>query len=249
VSLVLRGARATPGWGPIAGALFGLVTVGGVALSQVWPTGALAMVQSIVEFLRSAGTAGPAVFTALQVLVAVVGAVPASLLGVAAGLVYGPMLGFALAALGNLLGAVIAFALSRYLLRSAIERLLARYGQLRELDASVSQDGWKLICLLRLSPVMPFSATSYLLGLSGVSFPHYLIGTLASLPALFGYVCLGTFTDAGLSAWATGASPLRWVFFGVGGIVTLLTIMHLGRRVLQQRVALQPIEQSGSPGE
>jgi len=48
--------------------------------------------------------------------------------------------------------------------------------RLRSLDLSVSQDGWKLVFLLRLSPIMPFSATSYLLGLSSVSLLHYTVG-------------------------------------------------------------------------
>ena len=38
---------------------------------------------------------------------------------------------------------------------------------------------------------MPFVATSYLLGLSAISLRDYMLGTLAALPALLGYVSLG----------------------------------------------------------
>ena len=233
----------------VAGPLCGLVLIGSVLSSWVWPGGAVAMVQSIVEFLRSAAIGGPALFATLQVLVTLSGALPASLLGVAAGAVYGMVPGFALSALGSLLGAVIAFWLSRYLFRSAIERLVSRHGRLRQLDALVPQGGWKLVCLLRLSPIMPFSATSYLFGLSTVSFPDYLAGTLAALPALFAYVCLGALTDAGFSAWSSGANPLRWVLLGIGVIATLLIIVHLGGLGVQRQPALQLIDQDGGSSE
>jgi hypothetical protein len=39
---------------------------------------------------------------------------------------------------------------------------------------------------------MPFVATSYLLGLSAISLRDYMLGTLAALPALLGYVSLGS---------------------------------------------------------
>lgn len=249
MSLALHSVRAAPGWWVAAGALCGLVLVGGVLGNWLWPGGAVAMVQSMVDFLRSAGIAGPALFAVLQILVAVSGALPASLLGVAAGAIYGLVPGFALAALGSLMGAVIAFGLSRSLFRPVVERLVSRHGRLHRLDAAISRHGWKLVCLLRLSPVMPFSATSYLFGLSSITLPDYLIGTLASLPALLGYVFLGTFTDAGLSAWASGANPLRWLMLGVGGLATLLVMLLLGRLVLQQQLALHLIEQDCGSGE
>jgi uncharacterized membrane protein YdjX (TVP38/TMEM64 family) len=249
VSSTLRIVRAVPSGLLIAGAIFALVAIGGVVGSRAWGNDAVAMAQSIVEFLRSSGFAGPAYFVAVQVLIALTGAVPVSMLAVAAGAVYGLILGFALAALGTLLGAVIGFGLSRRLFRSAIERLVSRHGRLRKLDASISQDGWKLVCLLRLSPVMPFSATTYLLGLSTVSLPDYLAGTLACLPVLLGYACLGALTDAGVTAWASGNNPLRWILLGVGGIATLLVVVHLRRLASRQQPSLQLIDQGFGSSE
>jgi uncharacterized membrane protein YdjX (TVP38/TMEM64 family) len=55
----------------------------------------------------------------------------------------------------------------------------------------LAQDGWRLVCVLRVSPVMPFAMTSYALGLTGISQRAYLLGTLAALPALLGYVTVG----------------------------------------------------------
>jgi uncharacterized membrane protein YdjX (TVP38/TMEM64 family) len=71
----------------------------------------------------------------------------------------------------------------------------------------IVRDGWKLVRMLRISPIMPFAATSYMVSLSSICLRDYAVGTLASLPALCGYVLIGTLADAGFSAWTTGADP------------------------------------------
>ena len=83
-----------------------------------------------------------------------VGVVPASLLGIAAGGVYGVVLGFLLAAAGTLIGGWLAFKLARSLLRPWVERMLARRGpgRMARLDEAVTRDGWRFVCLLRISP-------------------------------------------------------------------------------------------------
>ena len=83
------------------------------------------------------------------------------------------------------------------------------------------------MCLLRVSPIMPFSATSYLLGLSAIRLRDYAAGTLASLPALGGYVFTGTLADTGLSSWASGAGLVHWLLLAIGGLATLLLIVRL----------------------
>ena len=57
----------------------------------------------------------------------------------------------------------------------------------------------------------------------------YLLGTLASLPALLGYVVLGHLTDVGLSAAAQGASLLRWTTLGIGLLATALLTVRISR--------------------
>jgi hypothetical protein len=76
--------------------------------------------------------------------------------------------GFLLAAASTMVGALAAFFLSRSLFRPTVERLIATRPRLRNFDALIAQDGWRLVCLLRISPVMPFSAASYMLGLSSI---------------------------------------------------------------------------------
>jgi uncharacterized membrane protein YdjX (TVP38/TMEM64 family) len=205
----------------------GGLTIFGIAAMYVSAGSVVGVAASIVRELRDLGSAGVVLFALLQAFVAISGVLPASLLGFAAGAFYGLPTGFALAAVSTLIGALIAFVLSRSLFRPLVERAASRRPRLRSLDGLIARDGWKLVFLLRISPVMPFSATSYLLGLSSIDLRAYLVGTLGSLPALAGYVFLGTLADASLSAWSNGASPLRWSLLGAGGIATAALTVRL----------------------
>lgn len=168
-------------------------------------------------------------FVALQVLIALSGVVPASLVGLAAGAAYGPVLGFAVAAASTLAAAAIAFALARSALRPAIAAMLSRRAALSRMDRAITRDGWRTVCLLRVSPVMPFALTSYALGLTGLRTSHYILGTLAALPALAGYVVLGWLGRVGARHAADGLSAFQAIGLGIGAIATIGMIVHVGR--------------------
>jgi uncharacterized membrane protein YdjX (TVP38/TMEM64 family) len=220
-------------WRPSARGLAAILLTGlivlGIAAASVSPERVIGVAEEFMHVVRGLGVRGAAMFAMVQLLVAVSGILPASLLGVAAGVIYGLVPGFALAAVSTWAGALLSFFLSRSLFRATIERLAVRRPRLRDLDARIAQDGWKLVCLLRISPVMPFSATSLVLGLSAVGLRDYAIGTLASLPALFGYVFIGTLADTSLSAWATGTSSVRLILLAIGGLATLILVLRLGQ--------------------
>jgi uncharacterized membrane protein YdjX (TVP38/TMEM64 family) len=210
--------------------------IGGAALLAAVAVGSLfgeqwsGAVLTVLERLRHLGWIGWLIFALLQTLVALIGILPASLLGLAAGAVYGVALGFGLSAIGIMLGAAIAFALTRSALRPAIAHKLAANQRLARLDHAVGRDGWRLVLLMRVSPVMPFSLTSYALGLSAISPRDYALGTLAALPALLLYVAIGTLSRSGLAA-LHGHAPIHLVLVGVAIIATGLLSLRLGRLI------------------
>jgi uncharacterized membrane protein YdjX (TVP38/TMEM64 family) len=216
-------------WRVVAALAAGAVILGCVAVGLVRSDLHAAVVAEILDIVRGAGKVGWIGFAIMQLLVAASGILPASLLGIAAGVSYGVGLGFALAAVGTMAGALLAFALSRSLFRGMIAGWLARRPGLARFDALVAHDGWRIVCLLRISPVMPFAATSYALGLSAIGLRAYLIGTLASLPALLGYVFLGALADTGVSTWGQGGGLLRWTMLGFGVIATVALTLMVGR--------------------
>lgn len=166
----------------------------------------------------------------IQITVALCGILPASATAMGIGAAYGIAGGFFLSAPATLIGALISFGLSRTFLRGFIQRLLRKNAKLDKLDQILSAEGWKIACLFRLSPIMPFSVTSYALGMSALSLRAYMIGTLASLPALLGYITLGALTAESLSSVANAS--ISWIHAAIlvtGGLGTLALVWHISR--------------------
>ncbi|GJE38716.1 TVP38/TMEM64 family protein [Methylobacterium persicinum] len=218
---------------PKASRLAGLLLLGVLAAAPL-AVGVLApdAAERVANGLKGLGPSGPAIILAVQALVAASGVVPASGIGIAAGALLGPVEGFVVAAAGTLAGALVTFGLARTVLGA---RALARFGgrRLAALDGALAEEGWRLVCLIRLSPIMPFAPTSLALGTTAVGLRDYALGTLAALPALFAYVALGALGRGG-GHLLSGAGPAEWLRLGVlgaGAVATILLMMRL-RRIL-----------------
>jgi uncharacterized membrane protein YdjX (TVP38/TMEM64 family) len=200
-------------------------------------------VAAAASWLRSFGALGCLVFVALEFLVTLVGIVPGALLGIAAGAIYGVMTGFWASAGGIMAGAVVAFGLSRSMLRPWIGRVLGKRTRLAMLDQAIAKEGWRIVALLRISPAMPFSITSYALGFSGISARDYVLGTLASLPPLLGYVVIGALGGIGYSAKTRAGTEIHLTLLVLGVAATLALTVYLSRLlggVLRAGQALAP---------
>ena len=211
------------------GAALGLATVAGAAAAILFPHAALEASQRIAETARGAGVAGVLLFALVQALVALSGILPAALLGVAAGAIYGLKLGFLVAAAATLAGAWLAFTASRASCGESVRRFLDARAGARRLDEAIVSDGWRFVLLLRLSPVMPFAATSFALGLTRVGVRDYLLGTLGALPALLGYVAMGAICENGASFVAQGAAWWQYGGLGLGLAATAALTLRIGR--------------------
>ncbi|MGA2226343.1 MAG: VTT domain-containing protein [Syntrophobacteraceae bacterium] len=209
-----------------------------LGFAVIWPHALFTRIEGLLRATRNLGATGGVLFMCAQIVVALSGILPASMICVLAGAMYGFGSGFAIAALGTMVGAILAFALSRSFFRVTIERMLSKHKRLEDLDRIIAYDGWKIACLLRISPLMPFSATGFMLGLSSIRFRDYLIGTLASLPALIGYVFMGTIADSTLSAVTSGTLTYKSAFFAVGGLATLILTLYIGK--IASKVGLLP---------
>ncbi len=229
--------------------LAGLALLGGLAAAPL-VAGILApdAAARLTARLAELGPAGLAILLVVQALVAASGVVPASGVGIAAGALLGPVEGFCVAALGTMTGALITFAVARTVLGA---RALARFGgrRLAALDGALAAEGWRLVCLIRLSPIMPFAPTSLALGASTVGLRDYALGTLAALPALFAYVALGAMGQGG-GHLLSGAGPAEWLRLGVlsaGAVATVLLMLRL-RRILGRAVPGHALPNGNLPG-
>ena len=215
----------------LGGCGLAVLLAGGFLLRRMGPGGAAEWQATVISAIEDAGAWAPIALVVGQILIASSGVLPASLLGLAAGALYGIPTGFVLCGLSTLAGAVIAFRLSRSLFRGRMERMLRNRPRLADFDRRLATESWRLVCLLRVSPVMPFAATSYMLGLSAVRERDYLVGTLFALPALFGYVCLGYLARAGVAAGTVGADRFHWGLLAFGVVATLALTLRVGQLI------------------
>jgi uncharacterized membrane protein YdjX (TVP38/TMEM64 family) len=158
----------------------------------------------LLETARGAGAVGGLLFAAAYVAVTVSG-LPASLLTLGAGLVWGPVLGVVVVWPGAVIGAVLSFLIGRTVLRDAVAARKAAWPLAEAIDRALAGGGARLVFLLRLSPLFPFNVLNYGLGVSGVSLRDYTLATAAGiLPGTVVYVWIGS-TVGSVAELASGS--------------------------------------------
>ena len=192
-------------------------------------------------WVEGLGFWGPVVFV-VGYAVATVGFIPGSLLTLAGGAIFGLAEGTALVFIGASLGATAAFLASRYLVRGAVERRVATEPRFAAIDRAVGREGFKIVLLLRLTPVVPFVLLNYALGLTRVQLRDYVSAFIGMLPATLLYVYYGKVVgDVARVAAGVGEEQGwgTWVVTGIGLVATIVVIAlvtRIARRALREEV-------------
>ena len=186
---------------------------------------------SFQSWIGELGAWGILIFGVVYI-VATVLLVPVSVLTVVAGLAFGVAIGFPLVVVAATIGATLAFLVARYLVHQRVESLVARRPRFKAVNAAVSEGGWKVVGLLRLSPVLPFNLQNYFYGVTDVKLAHYVPATfIGIMPGTLLYVYLGA---AGKAASGDGGGPLQWTFFAIGLIATLAVAVFVTRKAKEK---------------
>ncbi len=112
---------------------------------------------------------------------------PASLMTPLAALLFGPIYGWALAYVGAILSATVAFLIGRY-----FGKKLKFTGFIQKYKEKLENNGFETVLFLRLVPLFPFDFVNYACGLSNIKYRTYLIGSLIGIiPGLTAYIFLG----------------------------------------------------------
>lgn len=127
-------------------------------------------------------------------IVAIVLLFPGMVLQVIAGALYGLWIGLFVAWIATSAGQAFAFLLGRYLFRSTVSGFLTkRVPNFAVVENALAQEGWKLVCLLRISPIIPYNVLNYVLAVTSIGFWTFTIASAVSiLPYTVGYVYLGS---------------------------------------------------------
>ena len=195
------------------------------------------MLATLREWVSGHGAVGMVGFGAAYVGLVLL-LVPGAALTLIAGALFGPRWGVAIVAIATSVADAVAFLLARYVAGAAVERLRRRHPRFSALDQALMDGGWRIVALLRLNPAIPYSASNYLFGASGVAFLPYLLASgLFTLPGAFAYVYLGYVGAETLGGRAR--SGVEWTVLAVGLVATVATVVYV--TVLASR-ALATIE-------
>jgi uncharacterized membrane protein YdjX (TVP38/TMEM64 family) len=191
------------------------------------------------DWSMSMGPWLPLAFLAAHIVVTVL-PFPRTAFTLAAGLLFGPVLGVTLAVVASTASAVIALEL----VRAAGWQLsrLVRHQAVETLDSRLRDRGWVAVISLRLIPAVPFAPLNYAVGASAVRVLPYTLATVAGLlPGTAAVVILG-------DALTGHVSPLLFLVSlctGLVGITLLAYEIRLHRR--HRSSAATEIDDSAEP--
>ena len=186
----------------------GIVVVAGLALAAVAALTAAALGSdlgfaplAIEDAIRAWGAWSVGASIALMVLHSFI-PFPAEFLAIANGMVFGPWWGTVITWFGAMLGAAMAFALSRWLGRPFIAKVIAQRNW-QTLDRWAAEDGVYVVLVSRFIPLIAFNLINYAAGLSRISWWTFLWTTgVGILPLTVLMVAMGHSIDTfGWGSW------------------------------------------------
>ena len=169
------------------------------------------------------GPWAPVLFVLLYIAAAVTLA-PAFFLTVAGGAVFGVWQGSLLVFVGASLGASAVYALASPLARTRWMQRITADRRVAAVRHAVAGGGVRIMLLLRLSPLVPYSILNYALALSGVRYADFVVALLGMIPAILLYTYYGKVVGD-VAALAAGVSPPRGVEYYVLLAVGLVTVV------------------------
>ncbi|CAL5183863.1 unnamed protein product [Lathyrus oleraceus] len=191
---------------------------------------------------RDLGRWGPLVLAVAYIPLTVL-AVPASVLTLGGGYLFGLPVGFVADSIGATVGAGAAFLLGRTIGRPFVVSRLKDYPQFKSVATAIRRSGFKIVLLLRFVPLLPFNMLNYLLSVTPVSLVEYMLASwLGMMPITLALVYVGT-TLKDLSDVTHGWSEFsktRWAFIIIGlvvSVVLMICVTKVAKSALDKALA------------
>ncbi len=189
------------------------------------------LLKNTLAWIESLGAIAPLAFIGIYII-STIAFLPASLLTLGAGIVFGVWLGSLYVFVGATLGAIAAFLVGRYLARDWAVEKIAGNDKFNAIDRAVGKEGLKIVLLTRLSPLFPFNLLNYAFGLTGVSIQDYIIGSVGMIPGTLMYVYIGSLAG-NIALIGTANQPtnstLQWSIQIIGFIATVAVTIYVTR--------------------
>jgi uncharacterized membrane protein YdjX (TVP38/TMEM64 family) len=200
------------------------------------------MLRQALAWINERGRVGAIAYITLYII-ATVAFLPGSIITLGGGAIFGIFWGSLYVFIGASLGATAAFLIGRYFARNWVYQKIAGNEKFRKIDDAVGKEGFKIVCLTRLSPVFPFNLLNYAFGVTGVSLKDYLLGFVGMIPGTVMYVYIGSLAGA-CALIGTKAQPtnsfVEWARMIIGFIATVavtVVITRIARKALEEKVS------------
>ncbi|XP_023540135.1 uncharacterized protein LOC111800596 isoform X4 [Cucurbita pepo subsp. pepo] len=188
------------------------------------------------------GVWGPVVLAIAYIPLTIM-AVPASILTLGGGYLFGLPIAIVADSIGATAGAGAAFLIGRTVGKSFVVSKLKDYPQFRSVAIAIHRSGFKIILLLRLVPLLPFNIMNYLLSVTPISLGKYMLASwLGMMPITVALVYVGT-TLKDLSDVTHGwneFSKSDWAFLVLGlsiSVVLIICITKVAKAALDKALA------------
>ncbi|SKA83055.1 Uncharacterized membrane protein YdjX, TVP38/TMEM64 family, SNARE-associated domain [Caloramator quimbayensis] len=183
--------------------------------------------QKFKEYIISFGMLSPIIYIILFTLVPLT-LFPDSILAIASGLVFGLYKGFILTMIGALCGATLSFYISRLLGKEALKKIITK--EINYFEEGLSRNGFFIILVLRLIPLLPFDVISYGAGLSKIKYKDFIFATLIGIiPGAYIYVNLGE----------KSSSPMSIEFYIS---IALLLILFISSYFIKKKIDVEKLK-------
>jgi uncharacterized membrane protein YdjX (TVP38/TMEM64 family) len=181
------------------------------------------------DWLQGLGPLGPLIYFVIYII-AVIATVPNGALSIAAGILFGSVVGVILVSLAATVGAALAFLIARHFLLESTVNWLGDNHHYQRLDRLMEEHGAIVVALTRLIPIFPSNFLSYGFGLTKVPFWTFVFWSwLCRLPIIVVYV-VGA--DATTQALAQGEVPWFLLVPFLAALLLLVPIVRFARRRL-----------------
>jgi uncharacterized membrane protein YdjX (TVP38/TMEM64 family) len=210
--------------------------------------------EDLIFELQAWVTENPALSFPAMIALLVVGILlmlPASVMMMVSGFLFGPAKGFVAVWLAVFLASTTAFWIARRLARPMVERRLATRPSFTAIDRAIRRKGFYVVLLTRLVLLLPFPALNYSHGLTDVRLRDYLAGTMIGMvPAIVLFVYLGTLAS-GVADIMNGEVKLEGdqllaaILGGVAILVVVVILVVAARKALQGEITRATLENNG----
>ena len=152
---------------------------------------ARADIEQLKEYLLSFGAWAPIVSGSLMVLQSLLVPLPAMVITLANGLLFGTIGGALLSWSSAMVGAILCYYISRLFGRPVVEKLVGKKS-LDMADRFFQRYGKHAVLIARLIPVISFDVVSYAAGLTSIGLWEFILATgIGQMPATVVYSFLG----------------------------------------------------------